>query len=95
MILKEWLEVLFNGKITPQPFLRAYISLSCGYPYGAGTKFQIMYVALFLLLISCAIYIIRHIYFNGLKGLLKSLLVSIPILALYSLIMEYVWIMGW
>jgi hypothetical protein len=93
-MLEEWFKVLFENGITLSPFIRPFVSLSSGYPYEAGAKFQIMYVAFFFLLISCATYIIRHIYYNGFKGFLKSSLISVLIFAVYSLIMEYVWRMG-
>lgn len=94
-MLQEIFKVVFKDKVTVEPFLRAYISLSSGYPYDSGPKFQFVYVALFFLLVGCAVYIIRHIYYNGLRGFLKSFFVSVVILAIYSLIMEYIWQMGW
>ena len=94
-ILEGFFKIVFKDKITIGPFLRGYISLSNGYPYESGQKFQFAYVALFFLLIGCAVYMIRHIYYNGLKGSIKSIFLSVIILAAYSLIMEYIWQMGW
>ena len=94
-MLEEWFKVLFKNGITLSPFIRPFVSLSSGYPYESGPKFQIMYVAFFFLMISCAIYIIRHIYYNGFIGFLKSFSISVLIFAVYSLIMEYIWRMGW
>lgn len=65
------------------------------YPFKAGPMYQFLYLFEGFLFFACALYIMLYFLYNGIRGFVKFLIISVILFVAFLFVMEFVLRAGW